>query len=187
MAIVYKVIDSDGHVTESPDMFEQYIEPKFREACPQVMFDDNGGTIVRVDPTFTFKEVDSFGDRPDNGIDAPSAIAKPKKRITFGAADAIGAREGKVDPHQSYLQGRIGGYDPHARIADMDMEGIDAAILYPTIGLWVPTIKDPVLAAADSRAYNRWLADYCKPYPDRLLGAPAKRGKRDRNGFFNLS
>ena len=21
-----------------------------------------------------------------------------------------------------------------------------------------------------SRAYNRWLADYCKPYPDRLFG-----------------
>jgi predicted TIM-barrel fold metal-dependent hydrolase len=21
------------------------------------------------------------------------------------------------------------------------------------------------------RAYNRWLADYCKPYPDRLFGA----------------
>ena len=26
------------------------------------------------------------------------------------------------------------------------------------------------LAAATCRAYNRWLADYCKPYPDRLFG-----------------
>jgi uncharacterized protein len=31
-------------------------------------------------------------------------------------------------------------------------------------------VHDPVLAAAMCRAYNRWLADYCKPYPDRLFG-----------------
>ena len=30
--------------------------------------------------------------------------------------------------------------------------------------------SDPKLAAAMCRAYNRWLADYCKPYPDRLFG-----------------
>src|ERR671926_318370 len=30
--------------------------------------------------------------------------------------------------------------------------------------------KTPPLAAAMCRAYNRWLADYCKPYPDRLFG-----------------
>jgi predicted TIM-barrel fold metal-dependent hydrolase len=32
-------------------------------------------------------------------------------------------------------------------------------------------MKDPDAAAAACRAYNRWLADYCKPYPDRLFGA----------------
>jgi predicted TIM-barrel fold metal-dependent hydrolase len=31
-------------------------------------------------------------------------------------------------------------------------------------------IHDPQLAAAVCRAYNRWLADYCSPYPDRLFG-----------------
>ena len=31
--------------------------------------------------------------------------------------------------------------------------------------------KDPEFSAATSRAYNRWLADYCKPYPQRLFGA----------------
>ncbi|MBV9015568.1 MAG: amidohydrolase family protein, partial [Alphaproteobacteria bacterium] len=29
---------------------------------------------------------------------------------------------------------------------------------------------DPELAAATCRAYNRWLADYCSAYPDRLFG-----------------
>ena len=69
-----------------------------------------------------------------------------------------------------YTQGRKGGFDPHARIPDMDLDGIDAAFLYPSLGLFAGAIQDPGLAAAASRAYNRWLADYCKPYPDRLFG-----------------
>ena len=44
------------------------------------------------------------------------------------------------------------------------------AFLYPSIGLFVGGVVDPALAAATCRAYNRWLADYCKPYPDRLFG-----------------
>src|SRR2546422_1007089 len=70
-----------------------------------------------------------------------------------------------------YVEGRRGGFDPHARIADMDLDGIDAAFLYPSIGLFAGAIKDPGLAAAACRAYNRWLADYYRPYPDRPFGA----------------
>ena len=69
-----------------------------------------------------------------------------------------------------YTQGRKGGFDPHARIPDMDLDGIDAAFLYPSLGLFAGAIADPQLAAAASRAYNRWLAEYCRPYPDRLFG-----------------
>src|SRR5205085_9889977 len=47
---------------------------------------------------------------------------------------------------------------------------IYAAFLYPSLGLFSGAIHDPQLAAATCRAYNRWLADYCKPYPDRLFG-----------------
>jgi predicted TIM-barrel fold metal-dependent hydrolase len=52
----------------------------------------------------------------------------------------------------------------------MDLDGIDAAFLYPSLGLFAGAVEDPPLAAAVCRAYNRWLADYCKPYPDRLFG-----------------
>src|SRR5215813_14447624 len=52
----------------------------------------------------------------------------------------------------------------------MDADGIDAAFLYPSLGLFTGAVEDPGLAAAMSRAYNRWLADYCRPYPDRLFG-----------------
>src|SRR4029078_6955389 len=66
--------------------------------------------------------------------------------------------------------GRKGGFDPHARIADLDLDGIDAVFLYPTMGLGRGAMEDPKFAAACFRADNRWLADYCKPYPDRLFG-----------------
>jgi len=38
------------------------------------------------------------------------------------------------------------------------------------MGLFAGAVHDPDLAAALCRAYNRWLADYCRPYPDRLFG-----------------
>src|SRR4249919_1680510 len=85
---------------------------------------------------------------------------------------AVGSRDGTVvvDDALEYSDGRKGGFDPHARIPDMDLDGIDAAYLYPSIGLFAGSVEDPKLSAAICRAYNRWLADYCKPYPDRLFG-----------------
>ena len=98
------------------------------------------------------------------------AFGQPK-RVSFGAVGAFGARDGTVSAKIPYSEGRKGGFDPHARIPDMDGEGIDAAFLYPSLGLFLGSMKDPEFAAAACRAYNRWLADYCKPYPQRLFGA----------------
>lgn len=64
-----------------------------------------------------------------------------------------------------------GGYDPKARLVDMDTEGIDAAVLYPSIGLYFWALEDPAAATALATAYNDWLADYCAVAPDRLFGA----------------
>ncbi len=89
----------------------------------------------------------------------------------LGTLGAIGARDGIVlDDNLAYEEGRPGGFDPHKRIPDMDLDGIDAAFLYPSLCLGFGGVEDPALAAALYRAYNRWLADYCKPYPDRLFG-----------------
>ena len=42
------------------------------------------------------------------------------------------------------------------------------SILYPSIGLTYGSMRDPQLAVAACRAYNNWMADFCRPYPDRL-------------------
>jgi len=71
--------------------------------------------------------------------------------------------------------GRPGMTDPKARLADMDLEGIDVAVLFggalssAAIGL----VENPALALATCHAYNDWLAEYCGAAPDRLKGVAA--------------
>jgi hypothetical protein len=68
---------------------------------------------------------------------------------------------------------RDGAFDPKLRLADMDEEGIDAAVLYGSFGLALWQAQDPAFATALCRAYNDWLADYCSTDPARLKGVPA--------------
>jgi predicted TIM-barrel fold metal-dependent hydrolase len=62
------------------------------------------------------------------------------------------------------------GFDALSYLRAMDAQGIDAVVLYPSIGLFVP--YQPDLTAAESRdacrSYNDWVADYCGQAPERL-------------------
>ena len=68
---------------------------------------------------------------------------------------------------------REGAIDPRARLADMDTEGIDIAVLYGAISLGLYALRDLDLSIACCRAYNDWLAAYCSADPTRLKGTPA--------------
>jgi uncharacterized protein len=61
-----------------------------------------------------------------------------------------------------------GGSDPKVRLEDMDLEGIEAAVLFPTTGLFFAGIRERETAAALCRAYNDWLAEYCSADTARL-------------------
>jgi predicted TIM-barrel fold metal-dependent hydrolase len=63
-----------------------------------------------------------------------------------------------------------GGWDPAARLADMDAEGIAQAVLFPTTGLFFAGIDDAALETALCRAYNDWLYDYAAVDRNRLIG-----------------
>jgi predicted TIM-barrel fold metal-dependent hydrolase len=62
------------------------------------------------------------------------------------------------------------GYDAEAQIMGMEMEGIDIAVLFPTVGLsfLARDNMDPQLSAAICWAYNDWLHDFCQQSPDQL-------------------
>lgn len=65
---------------------------------------------------------------------------------------------------------REGGRDPKVRLRVLDEEGIDAAVLYPSVGLMFGLIEHADIAAALCGAYNDWLARYCATDPNRLIG-----------------
>ncbi len=60
--------------------------------------------------------------------------------------------------------------DPHVQLADMDADGIDVQVIYPTLLLNMSELKETHLAVAVARAYNDWLAEFCAADPRRLKG-----------------
>ena len=147
MTNTYNTVDADGHILEPLSLWDEYIDPAFWDRRPQLVIDDNGAERISVEGLL---------------------LGNPRG---IGSLGSIGVRQGDVSVDTlKYEEGRRGGFDPHVRIVDMDADGIDAAFLYPSLGLFTGAVEDPDLSAAMSRAYNRWLADYCKPYPNRLFG-----------------
>ncbi len=62
---------------------------------------------------------------------------------------------------------RPGGFDPSARLEDMDTDHVRAEVLY---GGGPLPCQDAELRTASYAAYNDWLADFCAASPKRLLG-----------------
>src|SRR5207249_10300060 len=107
MGRAYNVIDADGHILEQLDLWDKYIDPKFRDRAPRIVKMDNGKERLII-------EEHAVGDG-QRGI---------------GRIGAVGARQGVVaGDTMEYKEGKPGGFDPHARIPDMDADGMDAAVL----------------------------------------------------------
>lgn len=73
-------------------------------------------------------------------------------------------------PRETYdrsLGGKLGksGIKHDERLAAMDTQEIDTAVMYPTSGLGIGRIREPAYAAALCRAYNDYIAEYCKASP----------------------
>jgi predicted TIM-barrel fold metal-dependent hydrolase len=64
------------------------------------------------------------------------------------------------------------GFDAPSYLRAMDAQGIDAVVLYPSIGLFVPFLPElsAAASAAACRSYNDWLASYCASEPARMTG-----------------
>jgi uncharacterized protein len=68
--------------------------------------------------------------------------------------------------------GRPGGSDPHARLEEMQVDGVSAEVLYPTYALRLFGLDDARLQEACFRLYNDWLIEYCQVNVNRLVGVP---------------
>ena len=67
--------------------------------------------------------------------------------------------------------------DPQLRLWDLDDEGIWAELVYPSIGIWTSSIRDPVLLRAGAQAINDWAAGFQAASPRYVCTAsvPALR------------
>ena len=141
----YRVMDSDMHVVEPSNLFERYLDKSFQSSAPQIS--RAPGKRVGV---FLFE-----GNRlPSCDVDNPHRME---------------GMSGKADLASAPM--RAQGYDGPSQKEAMDLEGIDVAVMYPTVCLYVPNGLHEVdgrLSAAICRAYNNWLYDLCQTDPNRM-------------------
>jgi predicted TIM-barrel fold metal-dependent hydrolase len=60
--------------------------------------------------------------------------------------------------------------NPRERLRDMDRDGIERGLLFPSAGLYLPSVEEEAYGVALCRAYNNWLYDYCAANRMRLMG-----------------
>lgn len=65
-----------------------------------------------------------------------------------------------------------GPWDPKARLADMDLDGVQMEVLYPSMARNLYSLKgeEIPLQLAGIQSYNNWMQDYCAVAPTRLFG-----------------
>src|SRR5579864_41272 len=72
-----------------------------------------------------------------------------------------------------HFQAHAGGWDPNARLQEMEVDGVMAEVLYPSLTLDLFGLADMALQEACFRVYNDWIIEYCSVAPDRLTGLAA--------------
>src|ERR1700733_12314179 len=105
-----RAISADSHITEPPEIYTDYLDKNFRDRAPRLVSDEKGGDVYVID-----------------GM--PNSI--PMGLIAAAGKDASQLSvEGKWG-RDEYR----GGWDPEARMADQDRDGIAAEVIYPSIAM----------------------------------------------------
>ena len=142
----YKVVSSDNDIYEPPELWTTRVEPRFRERCPRIV-DVEGGQAWMVD-----------------GRLAQAIVQGTQPGVRFEDPDKLKA----VEYFDSVLPG---GYIPEEAVKDMDIDGVDVGIVYPTVGLSLYyCVPDSELLTALCSAYNDFAAEFCSANPKRLKG-----------------
>src|SRR5262249_32759989 len=139
------VVDCDSHVMEPLDLWERYIEPRYRDRAIRVVEVDGVEQLI---------------------MDRDTMLLPPGVLAGLGGVDTE-PRARLFDRSMRYIDScPPASYDPTARAAMLDDWGVDVGVLFPTIGiLWTTT--DSGWASASCRAYNTWQSDFANAIPGR--------------------
>jgi len=143
----FPVLDGDGHVAEPHDLWTRYCDATHRDAAQAAL---------------------RIADLPEGGsalMLEGRCLVRGIEAVTFAGQNPRAFRGRRWD------EGYPGAFDPAHRLRDMDLEGIDRAMIFPSLAGALGGVRDPRLAAAMARAYNRWILDYCATDPKRLMPA----------------
>jgi predicted TIM-barrel fold metal-dependent hydrolase len=155
------IISADSHITEPPNCYIDHIDPAYRDDAPRIAHDDNLGDIYVV-----------------------PGMSKP---VPMGLVAAAGKSPEEITLHHvTFDELHRGGWDPDARIADQDRDGVVGEIIYPTVGMVLCNHKDLDYKKACFDAYNRWIAEYCDAHPDRLFGCGQTAMRTPEEGIADL-
>lgn len=147
----YNVISTDDHIIEPPGLFDGRLPTEFADRTPELVETDAGAAWH------------------------VPGIAKPIEMS--GLSTAAGQKSEEFSPKVKTFEAmRAGCYDPSERLKDMDIDGVDAQVTFPTLpglaGKSFIEIEDKAYAVALIRAYNDWLVDgWCAADPERIIGA----------------
>ena len=149
----YGIFSADSHVSEPGDLWVQRLDNEFKWRAPRVMPLERNGKMM---DCFVYE---GFPPHPVG--------------VGMGAAARTGPGNSNFrEEGKGYADALPGGWDPAARIGDMDLDGVEAEILHTTLGFRLFWVEDPRLLQALFRVYNDWLAEYAGYAPERLIGVP---------------
>lgn len=150
----HPVIDADGHVMEPADLWERYIDPAFRDSCLRVERDRLDGDRLIIEG------------RPSRLIRRLGGVAYQAQApiVDWNSLDRH-----EYAPYQESCP--PASFRGASRLAWLDASGIEATLVFPSLGLIWPREVDPAspYALAHFTAYNRWATDYASADPTRLL------------------
>lgn len=138
------VLDAVQYLIEPKDLFTARVPARLKARAPQVVAMPNGGE----------------GWSYEQGI-----WLRPLGLDVAGGRSPLDIK----DHGYTYGDLRQGMYDPRARLADMHMDGVDVALLFPTYALDVRNIKDPELHLACVQAYNDGVWVWCQAGDSKRL------------------
>jgi predicted TIM-barrel fold metal-dependent hydrolase len=139
------IISADSHITEPPGTYVDRIDRKYKETAPHIVRDERKGDLFIID---------GLNQPIPMGLVA-AAGKKPEELSAFGA---------------KFEELHRGGWDPKARMAEQDRDGVAAEIIYPTVGMLLCNHPDFDYKKACFDAYNLWVTEYCSANPERLIG-----------------
>jgi len=143
----YQIISADAHVLEPKDIWETWLPKKYQDKAPKLVKDEDGGDAW----LFAGAEPDPIG-----------LVSTPGMAFDDFRWTGI-----------TYEQARPGCYDGKERLSDMDIDGIDAEVLFApqrTIGHFLGDEEDDFVRAGVA-AYNEFLwEEFTAPDRSRLIG-----------------